>query len=116
MCDFFYLTNIFKDGGLVFDKFKAVFFPHLTMTGDEKPEKSTQARFNKLRRTGYDFRPEIKASLKNLERMIRDRLQNNFNSVRKAFLNIDADFDGYVTPDDIMSFFGCNGDFSYDDL
>jgi len=38
--DYFFLENVYKDGdrSLIYDKFKNLFFPHLTMAGDE-PEK-----------------------------------------------------------------------------
>jgi len=38
--EYFFLENVYKDGdrSLIYDKFKNLFFPHLTMAGDE-PEK-----------------------------------------------------------------------------
>lgn len=41
-----------------------------------------------------------------LESIVRDRICNNWNSVRKAFLELDSDFDGRVTAEDIFKIFG----------
>ena len=32
--DFFFLTNMFKSGGINFDSFKKIFFPHLYLITD----------------------------------------------------------------------------------
>jgi hypothetical protein len=38
----------------------------------------------------------MKTDLKRLETNIRLRLKNNYTSVRKAFLDLDQDRDGYI--------------------
>jgi Ca2+-binding EF-hand superfamily protein len=49
--------------------------------------------------------------------LIKDKFSNNWVSVRKAFLDLDSDYDGYVTVEDIMRFFGSeNKEFDFNDL
>lgn len=38
--------------------------------------------------------------------MIKEKFANNWVSVRKAFLDLDNDYDGFVTVEDILRFFG----------
>lgn len=44
--------------------------------------------------------------LKKVEKMLRDRFSNNWDSVRKAFLGLDTDYDGCITVEDILRNFG----------
>jgi Ca2+-binding EF-hand superfamily protein len=55
--------------------------------------------------------------------MLRDRFSNNWDSVRKAFLGLDTDYDGHITVEDILRNFGSQGgssqggvNFSFNDL
>jgi Ca2+-binding EF-hand superfamily protein len=43
-----------------------------------------------------------------LETLIKERFANNWVSVRKAFLDLDSDYDGFVTVEDILRL--CGGD------
>jgi len=54
--------------------------------------------------------------LKDLENKIRDRFKNNYGSVRKAFLDLDYNHDGFVEPTDIIRMFGFNVEIHFDDL
>jgi Ca2+-binding EF-hand superfamily protein len=55
--------------------------------------------------------------LTKLENLIKDRFQNNWVSVRKAFLDLDTDYDGFVTVEDILRYFGTdNKEFDFKDL
>lgn len=36
--------------------------------------------------------------------------------MRKAFLDLDFDYDGYITVEDMLRFFGASKDLNYDDL
>jgi len=57
--------------------------------------------------------------LARLETMIKDKFANNWVSVRKAFLDLDTDYDGYVTVEDILRYFGTEGtkkEFDFRDL
>jgi Ca2+-binding EF-hand superfamily protein len=44
--------------------------------------------------------------LTKLENLIKIKLANNWVSVRKAFLDLDSDYDGYVTVEDILRVLG----------
>ncbi len=44
--------------------------------------------------------------MKKLEKILKDKFSNNWESVRKAFLALDADYDGYITVEDILRYFG----------
>jgi len=43
--------------------------------------------------------------VKRLEKLLKDRF-SNFDSVRKAFLGLDTDYDGFITVEDILRYFG----------
>lgn len=58
----------------------------------------------------------IQDRLKRLEKILKDKFSNNWESVRKAFLALDTDYDGYITVEDILRYFGSDKDFSYNDL
>ena len=56
--------------------------------------------------------------MRRLERKLKERF-SHFDSVRKAFLGLDTDYDGYITVEDILRNLGHNSeskDFSYNDL
>ncbi len=49
--------------------------------------------------------------------MIKDKLASNWVSVRKAFLDLDTDYDGYVTVEDILRVLGSDDkDVDFNDL
>jgi hypothetical protein len=51
--------------------------------------------------------PEIiQERLKRLEKLLKVRFSNNWDSVRKAFLGLDTDYDGFITVEDILRYFG----------
>jgi Ca2+-binding EF-hand superfamily protein len=41
-----------------------------------------------------------------MERTLFERLSNNWVSVRKAFLDLDQDYDGFITAEDFAKFVG----------
>ena len=69
-------------------------------------------------KTNQGKQPEIiQERLKKLEKLLKDKLSNNWDSVRKAFLGLDTDYDGYITVEDILRYFGQdNKEFSFNDL
>jgi len=46
-----------------------------------------------------------------IESAIRTKFANNWTSVRKAFLDVDQDYDGFINAEDIAKFYGANVDF-----
>ena len=49
---------------------------------------------------------EIANKLKEMEKVIFEKLSNNWVSVRKAFLDIDSDYDGFITAEDFAKLIG----------
>lgn len=41
-----------------------------------------------------------------VEEKLKTKFSNCFHSVRKAFLALDADYDGYITVEDLLKYFG----------
>lgn len=58
----------------------------------------------------------IKARLKKLEELMRTKFCNSYDTVRKAFLALDSDYDGYINLEDLFKWFSSEKDISYDDL
>jgi Ca2+-binding EF-hand superfamily protein len=64
-----------------------------------------------------DSESVIVNKLTKLETLIKDKFANNWVSVRKAFLDLDTDYDGFVTIEDILRYFGSdNKEFDFKDL
>ncbi len=49
---------------------------------------------------------DLQAKLKEIEDLLMTRLSLNFVSVRKAFLDLDQDFDGFIIAEDFARAFG----------
>ena len=58
----------------------------------------------------------IQARLHKLEDKLKLKFSNCYESVRKAFLALDQDYDGYITVEDILKYFGNEPDLNYNDL
>lgn len=54
--------------------------------------------------------------MKKLEQKLKIKFSNCFESVRKAFLELDSDYDGFITIEDILKYFGNEPDLNYNDL
>lgn len=55
--------------------------------------------------------------LQKVENLIKMKFANNWVSVRKAFLDLDTDYDGFVTVEDLIRFFGSeNKEIDFNDL
>ena len=48
--------------------------------------------------------------------MLKVKFSNCFESVRKAFLALDQDYDGFITVEDILKYFANEQDLNYNDL
>ena len=93
-----------------FDSFKKTFFPHLYLINDDIEQSDEERYENRERRAmlkNQDRQPElIVQRLKKLEKQLKEKFSNNWDSVRKAFLGLDTDYDGYITVEDILRNFG----------
>ena len=53
--------------------------------------------------------------MKDIEKVLKERISNNWVSVRKAFLDLDEDFDGYINAEDFAKLIGgCSGSSKFD--
>lgn len=48
----------------------------------------------------------VKEKLIKLDLFLKDKFAKFWVSVRKAFLDLDSDHDGYVTVEDVIKYFG----------
>jgi Ca2+-binding EF-hand superfamily protein len=51
--------------------------------------------------------------LKKIDSVLKQKLRNQFVSVRKAFLSLDSDHDGFITTEDFFRCLGEMREFSY---
>jgi hypothetical protein len=58
----------------------------------------------------------IEDRLLKLEIRLKTKFSNCFESVRKAFLALDSDYDGFITVEDILKYFGNETDLNFNDL
>ena len=58
----------------------------------------------------------VEKRLLHLESKLKKKFSNCYESVRKAFLALDGDYDGYITVEDILKYFGNDPDLNYNDL
>lgn len=49
---------------------------------------------------------DITLKIKQIEEVLKERLSSNWVSVRKAFLDLDEDFDGYITAENFAKLIG----------
>jgi len=90
-------------GRLNFEIFKKTFFPQNKM--GEENEDHEDVNYEKLEddKTKADF---VISEMKKIEELLRQKFSNNWVSIRKAFLDIDMDYDGFITAEDIARQFG----------
>jgi len=106
-------------GVMIFDTFKKTFFPYLHQTfniievlkTEGSIEDDSKSVTEALKQPQY-----VKERLMKLEVFLKDKFSKNWVSVRKAFLDLDADHDGYVTVEDIIRYFGSDHDYSFQDV
>lgn len=58
----------------------------------------------------------IEARLKDLEQMMKHKMANAFESVRKAFLHLDTDQDGFLDLENFLAYFSNEKNINYNDL
>lgn len=73
---------------------------------------------NAKKETSKDQRKEmVMQRLLDLEHTLKHRFQHNWVSVRRAFLDLDFDHDGFITVQDIIRYFGqASKDIDFNDL
>lgn len=55
---------------------------------------------------GGQFKRELGARIKETEQLLMKKLSANWVSVRKAFLDLDTDYDGFITGEDFAGLIG----------
>jgi len=118
---FFREQNLFNSQtkGMDFDSFKKYFFPHLYLVQEDPDDADDKAAYNNKRELikNKGKQPQvIEDRLLTLESRLKIKFSNQFESVRKAFLCLDGDYDGYITIEDILKYFGNETDLNYNDL
>lgn len=121
--EYFKADNLFSTG-LIYDKFKKTFFPQLFLiddseeSDDEKRAKASRAVLKENLNSEEKKPQEVLADrLKVLERLLKEKFANQWESVRKAFLALDSDHDGFITVEDILRHFSQEkGLVNYNDL
>lgn len=118
---FFREYNLYNSSspGLVFDNFKKTFFAHLYLVQEGKDDADDiEAREHKeeLLKNKNEQPLVIEERLKQLESKLKIKFSSCFESVRKAFLALDADYDGFITVEDILKYFANETTINYNDL
>ncbi len=99
---------------MIFDSFKKTFFPHLHQTFNIADVMKSDCLEDKIQEEEALKQPQqVKERLKKLENFLKDKCTKNWVSVRKAFLDLDNDHDGYITVEDFIRYFGTEHEFSY---
>lgn len=102
-----------------FDTFKKYFFPHLYLVQDDVDDADDKAALKTkldLVKNKDNQAKIIEERLIQLEIKLKTKFSNCFESVRKAFLSLDSDYDGIITVEDILKYFGNETDLNYNDL
>ena len=56
----------------------------------------------------------VSDKLKHIEKILKTKIASNWNQVRRAFLDIDSDYDGYITSMDLFEI--CGGAFDVEEI
>ncbi len=54
--------------------------------------------------------------MKVLDTFLKGKFSSTWVSVRKAFLDLDMDHDGYISVEDIVKYFGAENELNFTDL
>ncbi|CDW79951.1 px domain containing protein [Stylonychia lemnae] len=106
-------------GVMIFDSFKKYFFPHLHQTFNiaEVMNEKIQESVLKQEQNQKQTQPEyVKERLTKLDQFLKDKFAKIWVSVRKAFLDLDGDHDGYITVEDIIRYFGADNEFQFQEV
>ena len=111
--NFFREEKIFKhkaDGTITFELFKKTFFPNrdggVNDNNDDKQAQEATKVHDQILNNESAGPSLITQNLKKLEDQIRYKFTCNWTSVRKAFLDVDNDFDGFITAEDVIKLIG----------
>lgn len=109
--DYIRRDNLFsqKNDQMDIDEFKRIFFPQYFQVENDANDSDTEQNAGAASEVPdpSTHNPElIKTKLNRLEQLIKDKFANNWTSVRKAFLDLDSDYDGFVTVEDFLRYFG----------
>ena len=102
-----------------FDTFKKYFFPHLYLVQEDPDDAEDKAAYMNKKHLieNKQNQPQIiEERLVKLETRLKLKFSNCFESVRKAFLALDTDYDGFITIEDILKYFGNETDLNFNDL
>ena len=94
------------DGKMNFECFKKSFFPIRSVGGKgEDNEHDDEINLDTIScdKTKSDI---LVNRMKKIENLLKEKFSNNWTSIRKAFLDIDMDYDGFITAEDIARQFG----------
>lgn len=105
---FFKYEKLFSrlaDGRMPFELFKKEFFSKSSAVSEarEAQEEELQLDQNLDEKTKSDI---VVNRMKKIEDLLKEKFSNNWVSIRKAFLDIDMDYDGFITAEDIARQFG----------
>ena len=127
LVEFFNIANLFdpsKGGTMSYQSFKKVFFPQFCHALAEEREgndldsrrgdEDRQAK-ERMDENGPEQSKIIQSRIVKIEKALRQKMGDTYESVRKAFLALDSDHDGFITIEDFLRSFG-DKDFSYTDL
>jgi hypothetical protein len=83
---------------------------------DDEEDKQAREHRNQLDNHREEQPAIIEQRLLKLERHLKTKFANCYESVRKAFLALDTDYDGFITVEDILKYFGNEKELNYNDL
>lgn len=106
--------------GIDFDNFKKNFFPQHYLVQDppdDFEDKQAQVTRNAIANSTEAGQQEtVNVRVRKLEAKLKEKFSNYFESVQKAFLLLDQDYDGYITVEDMIKYFGNDNTLNYTDL
>ena len=90
--------------GMTFDTFKRIFFAHLHHSFNLRDLSHSKVEENPVVRR------------KDLEAFLKEKFTKTWISVKKAFLDLDSDHDGFITAEDFVRYFRTEADFPFQDM